>query len=397
MIKPERMRFFLIVLILFSAGTLRAQQNHFIYIQSENKQAFYAKVEGKIHSSTASGYLILSKLKSDNYNLQIGFPKNEFPEQNFTVKIENDDLGFSLKNFNDKGWGLFNLQSLNIIYGSVGVKEKDKPAKANDQKSDAFTDMLVQVTGDSSIKDNVAKKEEKKNEIVIKKDSVAEKQNDKKEIVVLPIPVVVPSMRSKITKQTEFSNDDTYSAIYLVEGNSNTNDTVNVIIEFEKEEKKKEPEQKKETVKFLDIEADPKVSKDSVIEKRNTAIVPENKVTTKDSVQTVPKENVAVISKQMSADCNASATEDDFKKLRKKMAAQSNDDAMIYEARKAFRVKCYTTEQIKNLGTLFLTDASKYSFFDAAYAHVSDHDVFPSLADQLKDSYYINRFKAMIK
>jgi hypothetical protein len=69
---------------------------------------------------------------------------------------------------------------------------------------------------------------------------------------------------------------------------------------------------------------------------------------------------------------------------------------MIAQARKYFKNKCYRTEQIKYLSTLFLTDEGKYRFFDAAYLHVSDQDKFISLQSEIIDSYYLNRFKALI-
>ena len=69
---------------------------------------------------------------------------------------------------------------------------------------------------------------------------------------------------------------------------------------------------------------------------------------------------------------------------------------MINAAKKVFRSKCFTTENIKNLSTLFLNDEGKYNFFDAAYPHVSDTGFFSTLENQLTDSYYIKRFKAMI-
>src|SRR5215217_3661055 len=94
----------LIFLVLSCAG-LKAQQNHFIYIQTENKQPFYLKLDQKIYSSTASGYLLVPKLKDGNYNLAIGFPRSEWTEQRMSCTIENNDLGFLLKNFDNKGWG----------------------------------------------------------------------------------------------------------------------------------------------------------------------------------------------------------------------------------------------------------------------------------------------------
>ena len=79
------------------------------------------------------------------------------------------------------------------------------------------------------------------------------------------------------------------------------------------------------------------------------------------------------------------------------MAAKNDDDEMIDEAKKYFKTKCFTSLQIKNLSVLFLNDAGKYKFFDLAYSYVSDPDNFGSLQSELKDEYYINRFKAMIR
>ena len=53
--------------------------------------------------------------------------------------------------------------------------------------------------------------------------------------------------------------------------------------------------------------------------------------------------------------------------------------------------------QIKNLSTLFLNDSGKYRFFDLAYGYVSDAEKFSSLQAELKEEYYINRFKAMLR
>ena len=82
--------------------------------------------------------------------------------------------------------------------------------------------------------------------------------------------------------------------------------------------------------------------------------------------------------------------------LRKKIVGEKNDDDMVAEAKKVFKTKCFSTLQIKNLSALFLTEESKYKFFDAAYQYVSDLENFSTLQSELKEEYYINRFKAMI-
>lgn len=94
--------------------------------------------------------------------------------------------------------------------------------------------------------------------------------------------------------------------------------------------------------------------------------------------------------------CTALASEKDFLKVRKNMAAESNDEAMIEEAKVYFRSRCFSTEQIRNLSSLFLTSAAKYQFYDAAYKYVTDPSAFPSLESEIKDPYYLKRFKALI-
>lgn len=79
------------------------------------------------------------------------------------------------------------------------------------------------------------------------------------------------------------------------------------------------------------------------------------------------------------------------------MAAGATDDNMIAEAKKYFKTKCFTTKQIKNLSLLFLNDEGKYRFFDMSYTYVSDMANFPSLQAELKEDYYINRFKALLR
>jgi hypothetical protein len=94
--------------------------------------------------------------------------------------------------------------------------------------------------------------------------------------------------------------------------------------------------------------------------------------------------------------CQTVANNDDFLKLRRKMAARTNDDGMLDEARKYFKSKCFSTEQIKNLSTMFLSNAGKYNFFSAAYNYTTDVENFSSLQSELKDEYYISQFKVML-
>ena len=99
----------------------------------------------------------------------------------------------------------------------------------------------------------------------------------------------------------------------------------------------------------------------------------------------------------VNTDCKNMASDKDFIALRKKMAAEESDDDMVTAARKVFKTKCFTSEQVKNLCVLFLKDDGKYKFLDAAYPFVYDTDNFKQLGSLLTEEYYLNRFKAMIK
>ena len=79
------------------------------------------------------------------------------------------------------------------------------------------------------------------------------------------------------------------------------------------------------------------------------------------------------------------------------MMAAENEDDKIFTARKFFRMKCFSTNQIKALSEVFPTDEGRYKLFDTAYPFVSDYGNYPQLSTLLTSQYYINRFSAMIK
>jgi hypothetical protein len=69
---------------------------------------------------------------------------------------------------------------------------------------------------------------------------------------------------------------------------------------------------------------------------------------------------------------------------------------MVVVAKKAFKSKCYSTSQIKNLSVLFLNDSGRFQFFESAYPFVSDSGNLNGMQAQLTDPYYITRFEALI-
>ena len=414
-------RFILCLLFTTVVFTASSQKVYFVYLQTETDQPFFVKMNERTYSSTASGYLILSKLRDSVYNFSIGFSQNKWPEQNFSIGINRKDHGFILKNFGEKGWGLFDLQTLAVQMSSALVSKEDATEKTKEQNVSAFTDILSKAADDPSLKEKPvqAKMEEKKPQVipqeVVKKeeikptviDSLTKKEEPKVDI---EEPTVVKNEETKIdikepvkneevktivaelykptivTKKSESSNVDGFGLVFIDDYRNGTRDTIRLLIPDTRPAVTETKQESKEEKKFLDILPDSANKTNEIISEIKKDSVSETKPTVNEKTKATVKNN-----------CKGTASETDFFKLRKRMAAETTDDNMITEARKYFKIKCFTTAQLKNLSTLFLNDAGKYKFFDAAYTYVYDADRFSSLQSELKDEYYINRFKAMLK
>jgi len=95
----------------------------------------------------------------------------------------------------------------------------------------------------------------------------------------------------------------------------------------------------------------------------------------------------------VNSDCHDFATDFDVDKLRIKML-QSNGEERIAIARKAFKVKCFYTRQIRALSDVFTSDAARFRFFETAWPFAADEH-FHELSDLLTDPVYTARFKTM--
>lgn len=428
--------FLLLTVFIYRA---HAQRVYFVYFQSEQGQPFFYKAGEKITSSSATGYLILSQLKDSTYNFSIGFPGSKWPEQHFSMAINGKDHGYLLKNFGEKGWGLFDLQSM-----SANMARNEPPkAVIRTEKMDVtpFTDVLAKAAGDSTLREKpIAIKEEKKPEpppvvtakVEEPKTAVAEPAVEKtetptpqvksnEEVVKPPADTIVKTetvkteepkaptikeevrpaeyKRSVITRKEAITTNEGIAIMFIDEQQDGSGrDTIQITIPNPPALAKETMEPPKSEPKFLEITNDTttKAATPPVSEIKKPVEEPKKTVEeVKDPV--VPKPVVADAKPRHRNNCKEVAVEKDFLALRKKMAAETDDDDMVDEARKYFKNKCFTTQQMKNLSAMFLDDLGKYKFFDLAYIYVSDIENFPSLQSELKNEYYISRFKAMLK
>lgn len=445
-----------LITLLFVLFTLpaAAQKDYFVYIQADAEQPFFIRLQERNYASTSNGYLILPRLRDSVYNLAIGFPGGKWPEQRFSVRIAGRDRGFLLKQFEGSGWGLFDMQTLAVIQAEKREEEVNQKPVSNEKVS-AFTDVLAKAANDPSLRERktapaaVPKETPKKPAV----DSAVAITKSAEKIIAEPEKQPVPVVTDTgYASKTVVVQRDTL----LVDRKTNdgvaglAKDTVvveNISISISKEEPDPPPPAKTDSLITtpaveLTIAEKKQVVEPQVAINNPAALVP-SQITRRSESSTsegfglvytdqyadghidtirilIPNQRNLLRSDERPGDkrfledissqggdsvktektatstCTVTASENDFLQLRKKMAAQKADDAMIAEARKAFKVKCYTVKHIRNLGVLFLNDAARFQFYEAAYPRVADPAAFESLGSELKNEYYNRRFQALL-
>ena len=369
---------FLFFLSFLLCVTVQAQQIRFIYIQTENKQPFYVKMDNNIFTSSDSGYIIISRLIDDEYKLVIGFPKNEWPELHVTINVKDTNAGFLLKNYGEGGWGMINLQSMQfLVMQKFPALIKETEVKTSDNE---FARVLASVVNDPSIA-----------EVAVVKSSTetAFKTTENKTV---GIPETNETIKPKVAKLMQDSTAEGLQITYLDKVTLGT-DTVKIFLPVNKTVLPGPISEKgiidSSDRRFINMELqNPNAKTDSGFIKKDDFVITEKK----------EKKTTGLISNKgtINADCKKTASQNDFLKLRKQMAAEVSEKNMIKTANKQFVTTCYTTEQIKNLGVLFITEEDKYKFYVAAFPFVTDKDNFGTLGNQFTDKFYKIRFNAML-
>ncbi len=398
-----------------------AQRNHFIAIQSENKQPYYARVDANVFNSSAIGHLIIPQLTESTYIITIGFSNKTVAEEKFSIAITKD-VGFILRITKEQGLILSNSHTGQIIMPvkqpEQGLVFKDS-STANSKKDDGFARLMSQVVNDSAVLENMSVAEEPKKEIA------------KIETPAKPINNIDSSAAVNLTKkksEDSFRKKTDTSAVVIVKkkNDDSLRKKVAAIKTPEKKVKLLQPKAQRSLVKKLSEQrtdsAIELVYEDFINEKTKDTIhifilVDSNSVTTKSVAPVIVKnENIkkdtATLSETkpevkrdsalfrpvtMNVKCKNTATDYDVDKLRVKMLAIEDEDDKISTAKKIFKTKCFSTNQISALSEVFSTDEGKYKLFDAAYSYVYDVNNFPRLQNLMRDEYYISRFKAMLK
>ena len=242
----------------------------------------------------------------------------------------------------------------------------------------------------------VVPKETKVDSTVIAMAADSTKQSPK------PVSKVSAALAAGISKTYQNEGTSGIDLVY-VDGSAEKSDTIRIFISKESVEspppavspaKNEKPATSSGDPRFLDMAVFPKsmVKDSSAVQKQEIVKDTVASVTKKDSVQAPLPEAVVT-----NPNCKAVASDDDLFKLRKKIITRRDEDEMVMIALKEFKTKCYSTEKIRSLSYIFLTEKGKYRLLDAAYPYVYDPVNFRQLNSLFTDTYYINRFQALIQ
>lgn len=400
--------FTLLFLFCINCFFLKAQQKHFIYMQSEDKQPFAVVLNGKVFSSSDYGYVIIPKLVDSTYNFTVSFPMNKFPDQAFTCAINKKDAGYMLKN-ETNGWALQDMQTQKLI-----TNNSNTTAQKN-----GFGDMLSDVVNDSDL---------------VKKDATLQKPADATNaaavtLAAISVETVAANNRDAATdvlakpQKISESKIGTGTNMLFVDKTKDGVDTISVFVPFEAANADLATDQKslqENSTNNLQNETlsvtSPPHNSDSVsgnnISSASENVAVNNNEHTQDvsnpfykpeqsinntAVTSAAATGVVSTTNAVKQDCENTISDDDLNKLKRKMFVKKNDNDMIQYAVKYMDNKCITTDQVKSLGNLFSSDDGRYNLYDALYNYTYDYGNYPGLSTQILDPYYKKRFAALLR
>lgn len=390
----------LFVFLLFGLG-VKGQNNRFVYLQTETGRPFYIKMKDSIISSSGSGYLILSNIDSGEIKLSVGFPQEGNSAINFLLPAKQKDLGLLIRKNNANETFLEDMQTneMTAAVKAVGVKVDYVYDSA-----DAFSALLVDVTGDSSILNKHTAAVTK----ITEKPSI-DSSSIKKSIATEVKATEVPKIKKLYTRL-----DSSGRLMTFVVPNNQKNDTIVLFISYvksqkgenldsSKNEKEKPKEKTKERIKSTiknEAAQQSNTLKDSIsklvvdtIQIKKGKTIANSK--TLDSLKVSKKD--AVKTNHLESNCKVIATDRDFINLRRRMVEQRDEQQMQTIAFQSFQKKCYSCAQVRNLSVLFLKDNSRYAFLELSFPYVFDKENFMGLQTVLTESSNIEQFKGLHK
>ncbi len=446
--KIHREIFGLIFLWLFSYG-VRAQDERFIYFQSDHQQPFYVKTENRVYSSSESGYVIIYSIPEGHvFNFTLGFPKNIWPSQQFTIDPLQKDMGFRLTQTDSSNWALYDFQSGNML---LAVSHSQVQGRKMILIVDEFTNVLAEVSHTPSLREKRLKTEISLgsnvspsfaegnsaivHQVVQTNDTGLQANNNLTQHSVNTEQPLAPL--STIRKQTEYITDSGRVIQYVVTEGEQIS-TIDVLIPVDNIIQATE---NSNLIQAINSDTSAKfVNKDSLtsivsvvadtfsVQHIDAAVMPSDDtkylvanvndvklgslptiattiISDRDSVLTFQNMELVPVADTSNANaakiaveiiCSTAATEKDIIELRRTMVKEDDEGKMLTIAGEAMKEKCFYTEQLRNLAVLFLNEDNRLSYLVSSYRYCIDKEKYTSLSSLLNQEKNINTFKEQI-
>jgi hypothetical protein len=352
-----------IVLTLLAGWECLAQDHRFLYLQTDDGQPFYVRKDGAIHSSTLSGFLILSRLQDTAVDLVFGFPRDLYPGQRFRVSPIDRDRGMVLKRQEEGRWILFDLQSMETFPGDEIVKDAPVARPSRQQATnDSFTTMLSTAIGDSSLLESRVAGEKPVDQAVAKAPSAASSSDTG---LVKPSPVyAAPDSSSSSPLSASVPSDSLRSRSEI------------------------RPAASLDTMGAM-APVNPSLDSVKAVGDAAAAAAPAASGSAGKGDEPVPA------AKADRTDCKSSQSVAQLGDLRRRMEAMRDEEAQVAEAVREMRLRCFSSAQVRSLLVVFGREEGRFKMMSAAYPLVRDPSAYPDLLPILKDPYFIHRFKRM--
>lgn len=381
-------------------------QPRFMYIQADTEDAFSVQLNQNKYTSDSERCIIIPKLAKAEYSL---FLISQNQEKQFVISIVDKDLSLLIKN-NGESWVLLNVINDHIIQPQPAILPT-LTGKIKTNSKHSFGNVLADVINDIEFRKYIElasnnKTSTQTTSIKVKaKDSAQEKQ----QLIAIQqqeLDIIEPNNEtSGIIKAAQEEKKEGIEIVFY-DFNSKATDTINIFIPIYDTaisivQNNTDEQQITKDIKAADTTS---INNDSLNKDGfdNFIVDVKHEKPITDSISNPFKSsNVDTANtpstKNVSPNCKQLAIENDFIKLRRRMALQPDETAMLQIAKKALKTKCYTTEFIKNLGALYLNDQYRYQFFEMAYPYVYDPSNYHILETQLIDTVYKEKLYALLQ
>lgn len=145
-----------VIACLFVFTEIKAQQDLFLFIESEGGTPFYANINNRHYGASAIGHLTLPNLRDTIYTVFIGVPASSGDLQTFRINMNRLDRGFLLKR-SEGHWVLYDWKTPETIRAEVRHNDE-----ARIERTDSFARLMASVVNDSDVLfTSIAKVEQK--------------------------------------------------------------------------------------------------------------------------------------------------------------------------------------------------------------------------------------------